>query len=192
MLHPGAGRPRADQPPVRLTDHGRGRVCHVRAQPQRHCRAATGQPGDAAEPGIAPCHQHHDLWGYPPLRPTRCRNSTSGHDKAKLNTLPYMMHYVAIPVEPVSKCRYQVRSGGVNASWSAEHAFRAPGGGLGENGSTRVPTHGSRRVRGTTTPAASTLGCFAPCQSPLGRWCWQGRWKLGRGRGGGGGGDGRK
>ena len=128
-------------------------------------RASLMQQNPASHPGT-----NITIYGVTHRYAPPGRNSTSGYDKAKLNTLPYMMHYVALTVEPGSKYRYQVRSGGINTIWSAEYAFRAPGG-LGENGSTAAgaPTTRIATCKENNHPSChhSRLLCSMP--EPMGR-----------------------
>ena len=67
------------------------------------------------------------------------RNSTSLSANATEFALPYMMHYITLPVAPGVRYNYSVRSGAANAAWSAEYSFRAPGGSAAV---TRIATYG--------------------------------------------------
>ena len=67
------------------------------------------------------------------------RNSTSLSANATEFALPYMMHYITLPVTPGEQYNYSVRSGASEGLWSAEYSFRAPGGSVTE---TRLATYG--------------------------------------------------
>jgi len=67
------------------------------------------------------------------------RNSTSTLANATEFALPYMMHYITLPVTGGLQYNYSVRSGSSDGLWSPAYSFRAPGGRVAE---TRIATYG--------------------------------------------------
>jgi len=67
------------------------------------------------------------------------RNSTDASANATDFALPYMMHYITLPVTPGVEYNYSVKSGSEQGLWSDEFSFRAPG---GNQAVTRLATYG--------------------------------------------------
>lgn len=103
-------------------------VGNVTTPPQARFRTATSSSNATYKVVTGVTHQYS-----PPGR-----NSSDVLKNATNFALPYMMHYITLPITPGVQYNYSVKSGSEQGLWSDEYSFRAPGG----NVVTRLATYG--------------------------------------------------